>query len=114
MSMVVVHVASGTRDILVFLGRMAEAMGHALQLQAPPTRLFAVERNSKCISRSNSSQSCAGGTVGEPRFRPKTIRVFIKAIMIAVHDRRVAAYDSTPRQPPPGNGGATRGNDTLK
>ena len=33
MSMVVVHVASGTRDILVFLGRMAEAMGHALLLQ---------------------------------------------------------------------------------
>ena len=31
MSMVVVHVASGTRNILVFLGRMAEAMGHALQ-----------------------------------------------------------------------------------
>ena len=31
MSMVVVHVASGTRDVLVFLGRMAEAMGHALQ-----------------------------------------------------------------------------------
>ena len=31
MSMVVVHVATGTRNILVFLGRMAEAMGHALQ-----------------------------------------------------------------------------------
>jgi hypothetical protein len=30
MSMVVVHVASGTRNILVFLGRMAEDMGHAL------------------------------------------------------------------------------------
>jgi hypothetical protein len=32
MSMVVVHVASGTRNILVFLGRMAEDMGHALHL----------------------------------------------------------------------------------
>src|SRR5580700_9613585 len=31
MSMAVVHVASGTRNILVFLGRMAEDMGHALQ-----------------------------------------------------------------------------------
>jgi len=31
MSMAVVHVASGTRNILVSLGRMAEAMGHALQ-----------------------------------------------------------------------------------
>jgi hypothetical protein len=31
MSMVVVHVASGTRDILIFLGGMAEAMGHTLQ-----------------------------------------------------------------------------------
>ena len=34
MSMVVVHVASGTRNVLVFLGRMAEAMGHALQLMS--------------------------------------------------------------------------------
>jgi hypothetical protein len=32
MSMVVVHVASSARNILVFLGRMAEAMGHALHL----------------------------------------------------------------------------------
>jgi hypothetical protein len=31
MSMVVVHVASSARNILVFLGRMAEDMGHALQ-----------------------------------------------------------------------------------
>ena len=31
MSMVVVHVASSARNILVFLGRMAGAMGHALQ-----------------------------------------------------------------------------------
>jgi hypothetical protein len=30
MSMVVVHVASSARNILVFLGRMAEATGHAL------------------------------------------------------------------------------------
>ena len=36
MSMVVVHVASGTRNILVFLGRMAEAMGHALHLASIP------------------------------------------------------------------------------
>ena len=35
MSMVVVHVATGTRNILVFLGRMAEAMGHALQGPGP-------------------------------------------------------------------------------
>jgi hypothetical protein len=35
MPMVVVHVASGTRNILVFLGRMAEAMGHALHCHSP-------------------------------------------------------------------------------
>jgi hypothetical protein len=38
MSMVVVHVASGTRDILVFLGRMAEDMGHALHRPLHYTR----------------------------------------------------------------------------
>jgi hypothetical protein len=31
MSTVVVHVASGTRNILVFSGHTAEAIGHALQ-----------------------------------------------------------------------------------
>ena len=31
MPMVVAHDAGGPRNILVFLGRMAEAMGHALQ-----------------------------------------------------------------------------------
>jgi hypothetical protein len=36
--------ASGTRNILVFLGRMAEAMGHALQFDYYRTKQLSAEQ----------------------------------------------------------------------
>jgi hypothetical protein len=69
MSMVVVHVASSARNILVFLGRMAEDMGHALHstttyvrgevidVEYIPTEEIATDYLTKLLKRQKSRAS---------------------------------------------------------